>query len=272
MSCKTKIHQCYGRLTTKEKMVADYILEHIEEIPSLSIQELSKRSQSSTGAVMRLARKMGFSGYPMLKIEIAKAGGEEEDQQDVIIQRQDTPEIIAQKLRSHIEITVSNTQLMADFKNIQECIERLHTARRIFILGVDGSAISAIDLQQKLMRINKNVVYNQDSHMQMRTSAMSTPEDIVIAFSYSGETDEILYAVKKHKENHAFVMGITKSVNNTLSKLCDCVCYIPNTEDAFHLESVSSRYAQLYITDIIYLMLTKKESENIQKTYPMGIE
>ena len=47
-----------------------YLLEHSEEIPQLSVKELSQRSFSSAATIVRLCKKLGFEGYRDLQKQL----------------------------------------------------------------------------------------------------------------------------------------------------------------------------------------------------------
>ena len=53
----------YGELRPSEKKVADYILEHMEELRTLSIDRLAVLCQVSQPTVMRTIRALGYDGY-----------------------------------------------------------------------------------------------------------------------------------------------------------------------------------------------------------------
>ncbi|ERK31221.1 MurR/RpiR family transcriptional regulator [Clostridium intestinale] len=54
-------------LTRIEKDIAQYIIEHKEEIEKLSTHAIAKGTYTSSSAVIRLAHKLGFEGYNDLK-------------------------------------------------------------------------------------------------------------------------------------------------------------------------------------------------------------
>ena len=72
MSCILKLKQIYEDLTEVDKKIADYILNNTEAISKLSVSELASNSKTSTASIVRFSRKMGYSGFGDLKIEIAK--------------------------------------------------------------------------------------------------------------------------------------------------------------------------------------------------------
>ena len=74
-----RIQAAYGDLRPSEKRVADHILEHMEELRSLSIDQLAKRCGVSQPTVVRMIKAMGFGGYKELRYaaveELAKKDG-----------------------------------------------------------------------------------------------------------------------------------------------------------------------------------------------------
>ena len=56
-----------ANLTRIEENIAQYIIEHQEELEKLSTRAIAKATYTSSSAVIRLAHKLGFEGYNDLK-------------------------------------------------------------------------------------------------------------------------------------------------------------------------------------------------------------
>lgn len=263
MNCETVLKNSLNRLTGAEKAVADYILAHPQEVVTLSVQALAAKSKSSGSAVMRLVKKLGFDSYPALKLALAKTAPAPQTVNSYLIDAKDSLYVIAQKLKLSIRSTTEQSMDMIDFAMLTSAITRLRAAKTIYLIGVGASAICALDLQEKLIRINRPAVFHPDAHMQLCAAVSSNKSDIAIVFSYSGETKEVCHAAARHRENGAGVIGVTKAANSTLSKLCDYCFYLPDTEGELRLGAISSRYAQLFLSDLFYLALMQ---ENFTQT------
>lgn len=70
MSCITRIKE--ASLTETEKEIAQYIIEHPEHVLDDSAMKLGEKTHSSSAAIVRFAKKLGYTGFPQLKIELAK--------------------------------------------------------------------------------------------------------------------------------------------------------------------------------------------------------
>ena len=60
------------QFTSHEKTVADYILEHLRQVPSMSAGELADASYTSKATVVRLCQKLGLTGYQEFKIRLVE--------------------------------------------------------------------------------------------------------------------------------------------------------------------------------------------------------
>lgn len=64
---------------------------------------------------------------------------------------------------------------------------------------------------------------------------MISSNDVVIAISFSGESDEIVRILPNIKMIGAKLVGLTGNVDSTLAKACDVVQVLPKFEEACHL-------------------------------------
>lgn len=70
---RTLVRENYDRLPPQQQLVADYLLEHIREVPFLSVPELAEKSGASEATVVRFAQRIGYSGFSGLKMDLLDA-------------------------------------------------------------------------------------------------------------------------------------------------------------------------------------------------------
>lgn len=81
-----KIRDMKDSLTPVERMVAEYILGNLEEIPHLSIKSLAQQSKTSDASVLRFCKTRGYDGYRNFIVSIsASLGSMDEEQKDNIL-------------------------------------------------------------------------------------------------------------------------------------------------------------------------------------------
>ena len=59
-------------LTNTEKRIAVYILQNINDVPSLTIEVIAKHTYTSHSSVIRLAKKMGYEGFKSFRLGLAE--------------------------------------------------------------------------------------------------------------------------------------------------------------------------------------------------------
>lgn len=113
--------------------------------------------------------------------------------------------------------------------------------------------------------------------MVMENLAYLNEQDVVLSFSYSGETKEVLAALDIARERGAQSYIVTKNQSNEISKRVSGVIAIPTTEHLLRVGAIASFESSFQVATVLYLgvieemigpKLTKrmkKTAENIKK-------
>ena len=260
MSCILKINNIYDNMTDVDKKIADYINENKESISKLSVSELSKKSNVSSASIVRFSRKLGYSGFGELKIEIAKDLTLNSKDYSYIVKDSDVGinNIVNNITNKSIE-TIANITKLNELATIEKAIEKIINSKNVYIFGVGASSLVALDLQQKLLRINKPAITFLDSHTQLMVSSNINKDDLAISISYSGKSKEVIKSIENAKINGTKCISITKYGENDLTNMCDINLFVPNIENNLREGAISSRIAMLTLIDIIYISIIQKD-------------
>lgn len=266
MSCILKINNLYNELTDVDKKIANYINENKKIVSKLSVYELSEKVNVSTASIVRFSRKIGYEGFTELKLELAKDVILEEKEYSYIDKSKDVSvKNIVEKIAIKNSDIINQTVLLNSEEVIEKVVDLIDESKNIYIFGVGGSAIVSLDMQLKLLRINKNAFTSLDSHTQLTVSSNLTDSDLVIAISYSGNTREVIKCIENAKLNGSKCVSITKYGVSSISKLSDFNLYVPNVEKNLKEGAISSRIAMLTLIDIIYISLIQNDVCSAEK-------
>ncbi|MCI6277161.1 MAG: MurR/RpiR family transcriptional regulator [Clostridium sp.] len=266
MSYILKIEQHLEDFTQSERKIAKYILENRQDVITLSAQEIGALTETSPASVVRFSRTLGYEGFQELKLEIAKTQNQDEEKIiDDIIEKGDTIEEVVQKVANQGINTINNTVSLLNIEDFERAIEEIKKAKNIYLFGVGASAIVAMDLQHKLLRINKIAIFHLDANIQLAMSVHAKKGDLAIGISYRGRSKDVNNSMRKAKENGAVCISITKYGNNLLADLCDINLRVPNVEKELRVGAIASRMAQLMVTDILFLGIAKDDFEEVEK-------
>ncbi len=264
MSCLFKIKEAGALFTSTEQRIAEYILQNPEKVVEGSAQELARESDTSPAAWIRFSKKLGYKGLPALKMDLAKDDKENDDLYHVLIEEKDSIETMVRKVQKISRNTLEQTYKLLNTDELNAAIQYLLQASNIYLVGIGGSGVVCTDMMQKLTRLHRSVIYHEDAHVLLARIAHITPEDVLVAISYSGETNLVNAAVKYAKNNGTPVIAITQyNVRSTLAKEADVKLYMPLEEKELRLGAILSRNASLVLTDLIYYGIAK---ENVEQT------
>ena len=252
-----------------EKGIVEYLLQNPTLIVDKTIHQLANETFTSASSVVRLIKKLGFKGYrefyQSLVYEVALIDRDLREKSKEIT-HEDNLEMIVEKVTAKNVLSLENTKKLLDYDVLNECVDMLLNCKTINLFGIGASLLVARDAYLKFLRINKAVILNDDWHSQLLQARNMSKEDIAIAISYSGMTEEVLRCVATAKEKGAKIIAITRYENNPLSQIADFTLSVSATEFIFRSGAMSSRISQLNIIDILYAAyVNHRYSESLQQ-------
>ena len=100
-----------------------------------------------------------------------------------------------------------------------------------------------------------------DSHLQAIAASRLTPGDAVIYFSYSGSTEELLKNLRIIRERKARTILITRFPKSPGASYADIVLQCGSREGPLQGGSVAARIAQLYLVDVLFGEVCRRDPE-----------
>lgn len=260
------LKEMVNRLPPSERKIAEYILRYPEESILLTALMIGEKSNTSSAAVIRLCKSLGFSGLQELKIRIAGDLQEETVNEYRDIEPNEGFNNIIQKVTSNTIQTLKETTDMMNIEALEEAVKQLAAANSIIFFGVGASNIAAKDAEQKFSRINKNAFSFSDVHMAATSVANKGKGDVVVGISFSGNTEEVTKLMKLAKSRDTTTISITKYGNSAVTSFSDIQLHTSAAKEAtIRSGATSSRIAQLHVIDILFMSLASVEYEKTVK-------
>ncbi|MEW5560693.1 MurR/RpiR family transcriptional regulator [Enterobacter asburiae] len=266
MNCLIRIRQRYPGFAQSDKKLADFILAQPDEARHLSSQQLAAEAGVSQSSVVKFAQKLGFKGFPALKLALSEALASNPHPQSVPVHNQirgdDPLRLVGEKL---IKDNVSAMHASLDInteEKLRESIGLLRSARRIVVTGIGASGLVAQNFSWKLMKIGLNAVAEQDMHALLATVQAMTNNDLLLAISYSGERREINLAADETLRVGGKILAITGFSPNALQQRASHCLYTIAEEQATRSAAISSTSAQMMLTDLLFMGLVQQDLEH----------
>lgn len=198
-------------LSSSEHFLLDYIDQHLEDIPELSIVKLSEAANVSTATIVRTMKKIGFDGYTSFKHHLRTL---EENNP-----RFRNMEKIDKKIREAIlknEQEVIRTIQMLDSGTIEDAIQSIRASKRVMIFARGFSELIAKEMAVKFQLTGKYSELHDDPNIIRTISKRLKREDIVLFVSLNGETPELVEAAQNCFEEGIRAIVITANASGKL--------------------------------------------------------
>ena len=259
-------------LSKNERILANYILKHPEDVLKMSSKDLGKVCFVSTATVYRLCDKLGLSGFSDLKIKITSSlddyrKSNENFNFDFPVNQFQTHYEIIQKIKEDYEQTLNLTANLFSLDQLLLIASAMKKAQIIDVYTSAGNINFALNFQFQMQEIGKQVNVPIDEYQQ-RLIAASSDENhlaIIITFGGRGILSDILPRIL-HKVKTPIVL--ISSYDYTFKDFDpDYQLYISSYENHYKkISSFSTRLSILYILDVLYTCYFKLDyQENIEK-------
>jgi len=249
-------------LAPAEQRVAAAIAADPAGVAAMTISELAAACRTSGTTVIRFCRAMGFPGYPELRLALAAAAqaGRETGREDVgsDIGPADTLDQVIKKISHADARAVEETGAQLSARTLKAVVDAVARARRIDIYGVGASAFVALDLQQKLHRIELMAYAWPDPHIAVTSATLLRRGDVAIGISHTGMTSDTVGSLAEAREQQATTVAITNFPGSPIARVADHVLTTAARETTFRSGGMSSRIAALTVVDCLFVAVAQR--------------
>jgi len=269
VGCLNRIQSAMGTFRPAERSIAEFIIEHSQDVIRMSISELARDADVGESTIIRFCRAAGLAGYQELKLSLAQDLAQPSHYIHEAISFSDSVEGLSQKIFQSNRAALDNTARSLDPKMVEVAAAAAVRAERIAVYGVASSYHSASAAKLKLMRLHLNVEAFGDGHMQAMSAVGLRKGDLAIGISHSGSTRDVVDALTLARNAEATTVAITNYSPSPLTKAADVVLLTASWETPFAGESLGSAIAQLATLDVlsaaIAIQLGESCVQNIEK-------
>lgn len=197
-------------LTETESDILRYIISHMDCVLKMGVRGVAKENFTSTSTIMRLTRKLGYSGFIDMYYKLLPLVGKKDENADVDL--------------VFLNSFCTNSLLQYNsYDNMKEFAERIRGIGDgyVFLYATGFSAIPMEYLTKKLLVLGIRCIASNgmDSIGVFENNLQQMKMLIVI--SRSGETNWVVDRVKTAKENGIYTVSFTNELDNRVNTLAD---------------------------------------------------
>ena len=269
-----KISSEYYQLTSAEKRVADFVADHQQKTQYMSISELSEEAGVAEATVTRFCKRLGCKGYNAFKLAVANsvAGRIDSLPPESEITPDDSIAELGRKLYMADRDAMAQTLELLRPDDVKKAADILCAADNVLCMGQGGSMLLAQECAHLFSTSVPHFRAVSDSHLQAIAAAHLTERDAVIYYSYSGSTEELLKNLRVVRDRGAGVILITRFPKSPGAAYADVVLQCGSREGLLQMGSVAARVAQLYLTDVLFHEVCRRDPVKCAETRQLVAE
>lgn len=254
--------------STNERHIVNYLLSEKQSIEGMSTADIAKATYSSKSALVRIAKKLDFSGW----VDFKKAFLTELYYLDKLNQsvdanlpfsKQDNLITIANRIAKLKQEAILDTVSLLDNATLEQAVNLLEQAKSIHIFAASNNLLNAQGFQHNMKRIQKDVHVHQ-LHGEILFDAYLVPkESCALVISYSGETLSLQRVMKLLRRHHIPIILLTSLGENKSTNLTNCILRLATREKLYSKIGTFSTDASItYLLDLLYSGVFAQNYEN----------
>ena len=225
-------------------IIASYILEHRDALPSIGIKELANACHVGTGSISRFCRDIGLSDFAELKELLGS-----ENTADVF-PPDTTPEERMKQRTDHIINSIRMVQSSVDMNQVKKLVHDIRAYDKVSTFGMLKAQSAATDLQVDML-VQRKYVYSCVAFAdQMKHIMEAGKDELIIIFSCTGSYFE--YRHFRGKEKHLLlpkiwmICGTERTLPSYVNERITYHSQLDRGSHPFQLETVESIIAAEY--------------------------
>ncbi|GMG87422.1 MurR/RpiR family transcriptional regulator [Biformimicrobium ophioploci] len=253
MTCLIKIRSLRENMSANEKKLADFVLENTGLIRDYSSQQLASAVGISQSSVVKFSQKLGYRGYPDLKMAIYESLSHEVTSTTntaaggASLRQKNAEELLFGLKQEAIETTVA----LNSKEKFDQAAGALRRAERVQVFGAGLSGLAARSLAYHLMLTGKAVVNEAEVLVQLAQADGLGKGGVFVVISETGEDSDAVALTQRAKSAGATVIAICRCGTSPVSLLSDIVLEALVDRGQTNLSSLLLAAAQQHLVDIL---------------------
>jgi len=248
-----RLRALYPNMTIAERRVADYILAAAHDVIRSTITEVAMNSEVGVGTVGRLCSKLGYSGFPALKIALASEWTQTDTRQVNGLLLDDSARDILHKTMQIVSAQLQDTADLLNVQALERAAAQIRTASRVTIYtatSIDHAIALQIYQRFLQLRIPTQVLPYLDQ--QQLHAGNARADEVIIAVVHSGAAPQML---ENFQAAGAFTILLSNSLQSDFALAAD-VSLIAAIRDSGELVRDVAQFSGLHgLVEALYTLL-----------------
>lgn len=248
-----------------EKAIAWYLVQNLHILDDLTVSKLAQDTYTSNATVIRFCKRLGFSGFRDMKIQLVREASARfrtlpRIDADMPFAPGDDIMVIGSKLEALICGSVERTYRTLSPEAVYRAVDYIRGSKRLFVFGKGDSYIRAATFRNQMIKINRYVILADENHEASYNAQNITAEDCVLFITYSAHQYDFDAFIKLFRKQGIPTIILTANARSYLASQCDVILCIPQDESSTSkVAGFASCVCMEYVLDMLYAALFNQD-------------
>jgi DNA-binding MurR/RpiR family transcriptional regulator len=229
----------FDEFSRSQKDVAQYIVDHLDEVAFQTAEELARRASTSSSTVVRFSQALGFEGFPELQTQardeyrrrVAATNGSAGQSAAPLFSLDQSP---FETAVAADHVNVEETARRISRSDVEAAIDAIAGAHRVLIAGTDQMAFFASYLRHLLMLLDLQAdIVASPSQEALSRLARIDESTLVVGLSAGRPHPLVVRAMKLARHRKARTIAITDATLSEVAKLAQIRLYYSSDSPAY---------------------------------------
>ena len=260
-----RIEENMPHFSKRQKQISVYLLKNYDKAAYMTASKLGSIVNVSESTVVRYANELGFDGYPQLQSalqELTKTNLTAYQRVEVTNNLIGDGDVLKKVLSSDAE-RIKTTLEEIDCDAFEAAVEKICSARKIYVIGIRSSATLASFLSHSLNVIFDNVIsleaLSRDDVFEQILGI--NEEDVLVAISFPRYSNRVIRAVDFAENHGANVIAITDSNTSPIAEMANEVLVARSDMISY----VDSLVAPLSLINALIIGISRKMKDRLEE-------
>jgi DNA-binding MurR/RpiR family transcriptional regulator len=230
----------HGELSTIERRIADFIVENPLCVRDRSSQQLANTLSVSQSSVVKFAKRLGFRGYPDMKLSITEALAREAACNGPTVVSDDPDTARAEALSRGKAAADDETRALNSPEVLADAVRRLAAAETLFVAGDGGGAFAAQAFAAHTSGLGRRCMAYTHASLLRTGLLAASGRDVLLLVCDRGDDPAWLQACREMRAAGGGVVVVARQRSEALAAAADA-CLV-----------VSAQAAAPHVADLIY--------------------
>jgi DNA-binding MurR/RpiR family transcriptional regulator len=267
MSSLVKIRAERDQMSAIERRIADFILENAHLLRDYSSQQLANSLGISQSSVVKFSQKLGFKGYPDLKVSVSEAVARDNgngEARAVAPSRSDPQAALAADLWRSKALAEEETRLINTPEKLADIARALDAAGKVFVIGLGEDGVPARAFAMKLALLGIHVICHTDPVFMSSAVGVAGKGDVLVLFSEHGRQAALGQTERQFHERRGKVVSVTRHNANPLRAHADMSLLVSAHDDRAHIQPLLYQAVLQHLLDLVFVLLCEASKDRLE--------